>query len=661
MRSIRNRHGIFSPVPTRVINISSKRKKPVINPLQLDKLLKKESPTILINRRLGGIGDVLMTTPLLKKIKKLLPKCNLTYATDLIYAKGSLAEIIQHCPVVDQLISSKETAPQDYDYAVDITTTGLIKEKIGEIPPNRIDLFAEAVGISVEEDPMPLYIVTKEESISASKEIKEKYLLNEKREDINLIAIQTRSNDARRTWPFEKVKELYQLLSKNPKNRILLLDWAGTVNKWTSLPERVFGFFDRSIADTAAVLEQCDIVVAPDSSILHLAGALEKKIIAIFGPIPPQSRINHYSNTTAVLSKQRCPYFPCWYSPKCIRSSSKEAHISCLTTITAEQVQEAIYKKLLEPLNVQRIQKRDSSSFKSDKLILIRRKTSGIGDILMASNGIEAVKRKYPNHQIHLQVQPSIKEIVEPDPNLEKVFTTEDPINYRRYSRIFDISSPCAHYESTRVHLGKPVEKSRVEVFAESLGVRNLITDLKPRYYPKEEELIWAKEWIKKKIKKGKKTIFIVLGSAELYRNWPESYYKNLINNLKNNYNVLVRGELNNKITGATVIENSLSFRQAMAIMKYSDLVFTVDTGPLHVAAYYNIPTIALFGPIDHRARCKGYKSITVVKAGLECIPCWRNSSIKCKNKKSLSQYSKCLEIVKPEKITALIEQSLKK
>jgi ADP-heptose:LPS heptosyltransferase len=656
MRSIRNRHGVFSPVPARVINISSKRKKPVINPIQLDKLLKKDTPSILINRRLGGIGDVLMTTPLLKKIKKLLPKCNLTYATDLIYAEGSLAEIIQHCPVVDQLTSSKEITPQDYDYAVDITTTGLTKEKIGDIPPNRIDLFAEAVGVSVEEDPLPLYIVTKEERALASKEIKEEYLLGEDRGEVNLIAIQTRSNDARRTWPFEKVKKLYQLLSNNPKNRILLLDWASTVSKWTNLSERVFGVFDRSIADTAALLEQCDVVVAPDSSILHLAGALEKKTLAIFGPIPPQSRINHYLNTTAVLSKQRCPHFPCWYSPKCIRSSSKEAHISCLTTITAEEVEEAIYKKLSEPLNTLIVQKNNYSSFKSDRIILIRRKTSGIGDIIMASNGIEAVKRKYPNHQIHLQVQPCLKEIVETDPNIEKVFTTEDSINYKRYARIFDISSPCAHYESTRVNLGKSVEKSRVEVFAESLGVRNLITNLKPRYYPTEEELVWAKEWKEKNTDSKKKTLFIVLSSAELYRNWPETYYKTLVNSLKDKHNILVRGSYLKNTTNL----KDLSFRQAMAVMKYSDLLFTIDTGPLHIAASYEIPIIALFGPIDYRARCKGYKSVTVVKAGLECIPCWRNSSIKCQHKNSLSQYSKCLEIVKPEKIITLIRQTFK-
>jgi ADP-heptose:LPS heptosyltransferase len=655
MKSIRNRHGIFSPVPARVINISSKRKKPVTNPLQLDKLLKKETPSILINRRLGGIGDVLMTTPLLKKIKKILPKCILTYATDLIYAQGSLAEIIQHCPVVDQLIASKEAIPQEYDYSVDVTTTGLIKEKIGDIPPNRIDLFAEAVGLSVEEDPVPLYVITKEEKLSASKEIKEKYLLGEERADLNLIAIQTRSNDARRTWPFEKVKELYTLLSNNPKNRVLLLDWTGTVSKWTNLPERVFGFFDRSIADTAAILDQCDVVVAPDSSILHLAGALEKKIVTIFGPIPPQSRVNHYSNASVVLAKQRCPHFPCWYSPRCIRSSSKEAHLSCLTTITAEQVEEAIYKKLLEPLNTQIIQKQNRSDFRSDKIILIRRKTSGIGDIIMASNGIEAVKRKYPNHQIHLQVQPFIKGIVETDPNVEKVFTTEDSINYRRYSLIFDISSPCAHYESTRVSLSKSVEKSRVEVFAEALGVRNLITDLKPRYYPKEEELFWAEKWKKENINTDKKTLFIVLSSAELYRNWPETYYKTLVGGLKDKYNILVRGDY---IKGTQNLKD-LSFRQAMAVMKYSDLLFTVDTGPLHIAASYEMPVITLFGPIDYRARCKGYKSVTVVKAGLECIPCWRNSSIKCQYKRSLSQYSRCLEIIKPEKIKQMILQIL--
>ncbi len=56
--------------------------------------------------------------------------------------------------------------------------------------------------------------------------------------------------------------------------------------------------------------EQIDVVVCPDSALLHLAGALNKKIVTIFGPIPPQSRINYYANATVLIKRLPCQY--CW-------------------------------------------------------------------------------------------------------------------------------------------------------------------------------------------------------------------------------------------------------------------------------------------------------------------------------------------------------------
>jgi len=636
--------------PARVINVQSRRKSQEHAKIRLDKLLRSSRPTVCIKRRLGGIGDVLMTTPLLKAIKRLIPHCHLIYATDTKYAQGALGDIILHNSYVDELISFSEATAHEYDYSVDITTTGLDREKSGSIPPNRIDMFAEAVGVSVDSDPVPIYEVHEKEREVANKAIKEKFLQSRDKDKTKIIAIQARSNDARRTWPLEKVQELSDILLKDKNNIILLFDWGKTTEKWTE-KERFFPVKNQPLPEVAALIEQSDIVVCPDSAMLHLAGALNKKIVSIFGPIPPESRINHYNNASAVRLNLSCS--GCWYSPKCTRGSSS-TKLECLNNLSADNVATAVKQKLSEPLRTEPMIKygKEISTGGQDPIILVRRVTSGIGDILMASTGIEALKKKYPTKKIHLACHKDVMEAVSTNPHIDEIINVDSPINYKRYYMIIDISHPCAKYESTRIRMGKSVEKNRVELFAEALGTRNLIEDIKPRYYVSKEEKSKARKLLKQIAgPKEKKRIALALKSAELYRDWPEEKYAELIDLLGDEYQLLTLYSSRDFFFEKAIDTCGLPFNRAAAVLSECDGLITIDSGLMHVAASLDIPTLALFGPTDYKARCKGYKNITVIKSDLNCIPCWRNNHTKCKMTSKIKSISRCMELISPKKV----------
>ena len=303
----KSKHGVFSPTNTfnsKVVSASSRKNK-TNRKIRLDRLIRSKNPKILIKRRLGGIGDVLMSTPLLKNIKKVIPNAHITYATDLEYSWGALGEVIKHNPYVDSLISCKEVKGHEYDYSVDITTTGLSVEKPGTVPPNRIDLFADEVGISIDTDPTPDWIVREEER-EVAREFINSFLEDKKdREKYKFIMIHCRSNDSRRTWPMDYVDQLADILARNKNSIIFLMDWGCSVDRWKER-DRVYPIKGQPIVETAALMEQCDLVICPDSSLLHLAGALNKKTVAIFGPIPAASRINYYANCTAVQLDLPC-------------------------------------------------------------------------------------------------------------------------------------------------------------------------------------------------------------------------------------------------------------------------------------------------------------------------------------------------------------------
>jgi len=661
----RRGHGVVLPnkrthIPARVVNIKSRLKHTKQQYIQLDKLLRIQKPKICIQRKLGGIGDVLMTTPLLKTIKTLIPNSHLIYATDMVYSKGALGDIINHVPQVDELIPFSESVGQTYDYCIDITATGLDQELPGTIPPNRIDMFADAVGVSIYADPIPIYEITSTERKEAKQEIKTKYLKNKTRKSQKLIIVHARSNDARRTWPLDNVDKLCDLLIKDPNTTVLLCDWGHTVNRWKE-KERLFTLLDIPLPQIAALIEQCDLVICPDSSMLHLAGALQKKIVTIFGPIPPESRINYYANASAVTLKLSCS--PCFYNPRCRNNIGNK--LDCLTQITPEMVELAARKKLIDPFKTNKQIKfgKDYSSAGQDPIVLVRRNTKGIGDLLMASAGIEALKlhKDYKGKELHVAVDKSLFPVIEKNPHIDKIIDANSKINLRRYFAVIDISYPCARYETSRLRNGKLVEKSRVEIFAEAIGTRHLIKDLKPKFYLGEEDRTWAKEYLEGLKLDNRPKIAIALKSAELYRDWPEQNFSQLIEIIKEEYNVIILHHSREYFFEGVIDTCGLPLRQSAAILEQSDGLITVDSGPLHMAATFNIPTIALFGPIDYRARCKGYPNTTVVASDLDCVPCWRNKHIACKKTGLIKNYSKCLEVISANKVAQIARTKFKR
>lgn len=64
------------------------------------------------------------------------------------------------------------------------------------------------------------------------------------------------------------------------------------------------------------------------------------------------------------------------------------------------------------------------------------------------------------------------------------------------------------------------------------------------------------------------------------------------------------------------------SFRYLMAVISQCDLVIAPDTGPIHVAAAFNKPVIALEQCNDTRLRLTDFTDYTAVAPQLECIRC---------------------------------------
>lgn len=64
------------------------------------------------------------------------------------------------------------------------------------------------------------------------------------------------------------------------------------------------------------------------------------------------------------------------------------------------------------------------------------------------------------------------------------------------------------------------------------------------------------------------------------------------------------------------------SVRQMMAVVADARLVVTNDSGPMHVAAAFGVPIVALFGPTDPRTTSPWTRKAVVVRKQVFCSPC---------------------------------------
>ena len=341
LRSKAGHQGILRPTSRRVQVMTrqgrSKTKK-IYKPLGspgrdrvASQLQGKTNLRLCIQRRLGGIGDVLMTTPVVKALKTRYPECHLTYATDPQYYHGDLIRILEGNPYIDEVVDYRGIDQQAFHLFVDLTGICPPYENKNNPPMNRIDLFARHVGTRLD-DPLPDYIIRDDEKQWANKIIQKWFGEG----SYKTIVVHTASVDARRTWPVQNYIELItQLAAKRSDLRFIILDQNRKNKTWDY--KYCVNASDYGVRQMAALIWAADLFVGPDSGPMHVAGALEKEIVALFGSTHPDARINYYDGAVSVTADIDCLY--CWYSV-CPHN------LQCMRAIPINKVQRAIIQKL---------------------------------------------------------------------------------------------------------------------------------------------------------------------------------------------------------------------------------------------------------------------------------------------------------------------------
>jgi len=84
-----------------------------------------------------------------------------------------------------------------------------------------------------------------------------------------------------------------------------------------------------------------------------------------------------------------------------------------------------------------------------------------------------------------------------------------------------------------------------------------------------------------------------------------------------------IAAEIEQHLGGACLnMAGKTSVRDLMALIKRCDFFITNDSGPMHIAAAFGVPLVAIFGPTDHTGTAPYSDRAAVVRKDVACAPC---------------------------------------
>lgn len=175
---------------------------------------------------------------------------------------------------------------------------------------------------------------------------------------VNKTPIYTVST-SERAWATEVLATLKKpVLGLSRASSAHIRTWAGmdklaetmTKRGWSVIvldEQDATGNFKYDFRHMGALVEQCNAIVANDSAVLHLAGALKRRVFGVFGHTGGEKICENYEKSV-VIQSTACSKAPCWWKVPCIPGpyyrdkENEQIAVRCLDGLQVDEVCDAI-------------------------------------------------------------------------------------------------------------------------------------------------------------------------------------------------------------------------------------------------------------------------------------------------------------------------------
>ena len=233
----------------------------------------------------------------------------------------------------------------------------------------------------------------------------------------------------------------------------------------------------------------------------------------------------------------------------------------------------------------------------------------------------------------------------------------------------YNTKNPDVKYYTKQIPLPKDQDKKHIMIRYQTL-VRNIF----PTYnlsLPILPDTSSHSEKIKRLIGKAKKykIALCTMGSVS-WRYWDVKYFEELIIKINNDFDstFFIMGSSKAELQNAEILKNSLkntdiinlcgktSISDLKEILRNMDLLVSVDTGIIHLAAVYKIPTISLHGSTLPEQSMPVNKNAVILCSYRECSPC----NYKCWETNEGCREPKCMYDITPDMVFYEVKKILK-
>ena len=300
---------------------------------------------------------------------------------------------------------------------------------------------------------------------------------------------------------------------------------------------------------------------------------------------------------------------------------------------------------------------------------IVVRGTNWIGDAVMTTPALSALRAAYPESEIVMLANPLVAELFRVHPAIDRVMVYDRKGAHNGISGFFSMAAelrrerfdlavllqnaieaallafvariPCrAGYttDGRRLLLTAPVPVSQADKrlhhtayyleLLRRLGIEG--GDGRLCLAVTADEQAWAKSVV------GEDPVIAVnpgaaYGSA---KRWIPERFAAVADQLAQRYQarIVLTGGPGEKEIGRDIASamhhdvinmvGQTSVRQMMALLANSRLLVTNDSGPMHVASAFDIPIVAVFGSTDHTTTCPASERVRIVRKETDCAPC---------------------------------------
>jgi lipopolysaccharide heptosyltransferase II len=160
----------------------------------------------------------------------------------------------------------------------------------------------------------------------------------------------TLKNQIKRRWEPDKFGELGKKLIRKHNGKVLIFGGPDEKELKENIKEIInskyaYAVLNLTLPQSAAIMKRCKIFVTNDSSLMHVASALNLNTVAIIGPT--NKNYIHPWKTNFQIASLNLDCSPCFiYSPRPLKCFRNDIKFKCIKELTVEMVYEEVIKFL---------------------------------------------------------------------------------------------------------------------------------------------------------------------------------------------------------------------------------------------------------------------------------------------------------------------------